>query len=107
MGANGDDYVAGIEAVRDGNLFVAPPLSLQEVDVYRSRLSPQRDKNLALTPREVETLKLLLEGLKSREIAQRLIVSPRTIEVHRTNIMRKLGAKSLVDLTKIALERGY
>jgi DNA-binding CsgD family transcriptional regulator len=60
----------------------------------------------SLTPRERETLRLVAEGLSSRQIAQRLRISPRTVETHRANGMRKLGLSSVAELVRFALERG-
>lgn len=57
----------------------------------------------SLTPREREVLKLLVEGLQNKMVARRLNISPRTAEVHRANIMRKLDASSFSHLIRMAL----
>lgn len=56
----------------------------------------------ALTQREREIAVLLAEGRHNREVAERLAISPRTVEVHKARIMEKLGARSLADLIRIA-----
>jgi len=56
-----------------------------------------------LTPRHREVLALIVEGMTSREIAAQLGISRRTVEVHRTNIMRRLGARNVSDLFREAL----
>ena len=66
-----------------------------------------KESNLEiLSPREKEIVKLISEGLSSREIADSLNVSPRTIEAHRANIYRKLGMHNLADLIKYAIKMG-
>ena len=59
-----------------------------------------------LTEREREVLTLIAEGLTSREIAERLVVSPKTVDRHRENIMGKLNMHSRVELVRYAIERG-
>lgn len=60
----------------------------------------------AVTPREREVLALVADGLTSREIADRLQISPRTVETHRENLMRKLEVRSAAALARVAVERG-
>ena len=65
--------------------------------------SQRRGRSLAaLTAREREVMELLVEGLHNREVAERLAISPRTVEVHKARIMEKLGATNLADLIRIA-----
>jgi DNA-binding NarL/FixJ family response regulator len=59
-----------------------------------------------LTPREREVLQLIAEGLTLKKIAATLCVSPKTIETHREQIMRKLNASSVAELTKYAVREG-
>jgi len=59
-----------------------------------------------LTPREVEILKLIAEAHTSREIAATLVISAKTVERHRANIMEKLGMRDRVELTRYAIRRG-
>ena len=60
-----------------------------------------------LTPREREVLDLLTQGLQNKSIAQKLSVSPRTIEIHRARILKKLGVKSVADLVRMAMRLGF
>jgi len=62
-----------------------------------------RDQLERLTQREREVLNLLVEGLSQREIAARLAISPRTVEVYKSRMMEKLQSRSLADAVKIAL----
>lgn len=59
-----------------------------------------------LTAREIEILKMIAQGFKNSEIGERLFISPKTVDTHRTNLMRKLGARNVASLTRIALEEG-
>jgi DNA-binding NarL/FixJ family response regulator len=60
----------------------------------------------SLTPREQEVMRLLAEGFAVREIAEKLYISPKTVENHRSNIMRKLGLHSAIELVKYAARLG-
>jgi DNA-binding NarL/FixJ family response regulator len=60
----------------------------------------------ALTPRELEVVKLVAEAHSNEEIAELLVISPKTVERHRQNIMAKLGMRDRVQLTRYAIRRG-
>ena len=63
----------------------------------------RRDAGLAgLSPREREVMDLLVQGLHNRDVAERLAISPRTVEVHKARIMAKLGARGLADLIRLS-----
>ena len=68
--------------------------------------SDDRSLRLSLTPVETRVLRLILEGKTTREVAQVLHRSPRTVEVHRSHIMRKLGVSNMVDLVRRASATG-
>ena len=59
-----------------------------------------------LTPRELEVVKLVAEAHTSAEIAELLVISPKTVERHRENVMAKLGMRDRVELTRYAIRRG-
>lgn len=59
-----------------------------------------------LTEREVEVLAALAEGLGNKEIGERLFISPRTVDTHRTNLMRKLDTHNVAGLVRIAIKAG-
>ena len=65
-----------------------------------------KKERLELTPREVEIVRLIWAELTANEIAAELRISPRTVEAHRWNIARKLGARSTVGIVKYALKAG-
>jgi two-component system response regulator NreC len=103
-----DELVSAIRAVSQGHVFLYPSLAGRLVQDYL-----QRDPALAqeppaddLTPREQEVLTLIAEGLSNNEIADRLVISAKTVDRHRENIMRKLNLHNRVDLVKYALRKG-
>lgn len=61
--------------------------------------------SLDLSPREKEILSMVMKEYSSKDIAENLAISPRTVETHRKNIMRKTGSKSLIALTKFAIRK--
>ncbi len=83
-----------------GEQYVSPPVATRLETLYRS-LSEN-----ALTPREVEVLRLIALGHTSVEIARKLHLSPRTVETHRAHIHKKLGLTTRSQLVGYALRRG-
>jgi DNA-binding NarL/FixJ family response regulator len=107
---------ASAEAVRfaltetlAGRRYLSPPLSDRIIEVYASqskRVTGEIDRYALLTTREREVLELLARGATYADIADKLTISPRTAETHRTNIMRKLELTSQSDITLYAIQRG-
>lgn len=102
-----DDLLSAIRAVASGHVYLSAPLSERAMLAYveKARRSTGDTYDL-LTPREREVLHLVAEGYTSAEIAERLAISPRTAEIHRTNLMRKLNLRSQTDLVRYAIRRG-
>jgi DNA-binding NarL/FixJ family response regulator len=99
-----------VKAIRDaiaGRRFLSPPLSERLIDAYveKTRSAPLDSYN-TLTPREREVLQLAAEGHTNAAIATRLSISPRTVEMHRASVMRKLDLQNQVELVRYALQRG-
>ena len=70
-------------------------------------LSNTNSKNqVELSPREIEVLQLISQGLTNQELAEKLFLSPHTTESHRRNLLSKLGAKNTAELVRIGLEKG-
>jgi two-component system response regulator NreC len=99
------DLVAGIRAVMGGGSYYSPPIQAQLGEIVRARAETRRLLQ-GLTEREREVLVLVAQGLSTKEIAARFDISPRTIETHRANLMRKLGLKSVARLTQFAIREG-
>jgi DNA-binding NarL/FixJ family response regulator len=100
------ELLAAIRAAASGHRYLSPPLSEMAVQAYveRSRATP--DPYRTLTAREREVLLLMVQGLTSHEIAGRLVLSHRTVEMHRSRLMHKLGLDNRTDLIRFAIRRG-
>ena len=88
--ALGSDLVSAIYTVQRGDSFLYPSAATALIDGFRNK-SKEAEPYGGLTPREREILKLIAEGHTSREIADNLLISIRTVMGHRTKIMEKLG----------------
>jgi DNA-binding NarL/FixJ family response regulator len=102
------ELLNAVEKIRQGTIYVSPLLASDIADLY---VQGQRQGEVAvaepLTPREVEIIKMIAEGKSSKEIAEILFLSFRTIQNHRAKIMRKLNLKKNTDLVKYAIHKGY
>jgi DNA-binding NarL/FixJ family response regulator len=102
--AAGTELVHAIRAVVAGQGYFSP-------DIAGTLASAARDRPLAGEPprlarREREVLRLIAEGLRSPAIAEQLHIAVGTVEAHRRNIMRKLGLRTVAELTKHAIREG-
>ena len=99
-----------VQAVREaiaGRRYLSPPLSERAINAYVQKAEAATlDVYDTLTTREREVLHLVAEGNTIGTIASRLFISPRTVETHRTNLMRKLSLRSSAELVRYALQRG-
>jgi two-component system response regulator NreC len=106
--AAADDLLHAIRVVAHGEVFLYPSLAVRLVQDYLKRQAagdepaPEGD----LTGREQEVLVLIAEGRTNPEIADRLVISVKTVDRHRENIMRKLNLHSRIELVKYALRSG-
>jgi DNA-binding NarL/FixJ family response regulator len=101
------DLVEACRATMRGEPFIYPGAVRALVRDYLARVSDGIDlPDDPLTPRESEIVKLIAEGNTTREIAQLLVISEKTVERHRANILEKLGMRDRVDLTRYAIRRG-
>jgi len=102
-----DELVRAVRQVTTGRRYLSPPLSEQDLETYLKKAEASRtDPYELLTTRQREVLHLIVEGYTNAEIAARLVISPRTVEFHRAELMRKLGARTQADLIRLALQRG-
>lgn len=74
--------------------------------VLLSSDKPQSGALSQLTEREVEIVKLIAEGLSNKEIGEKLFISHRTVDTHRTNLMQKLGVHNIAGLVRLAIQEG-
>ncbi len=101
-----EELVIAIQAVQRGDSYLDPLISKTIIEGY---LNPFAGENktleIKLTPRQSEVLQLIAEGQPNREIASRLHISVKTVENHRTNILKKLNLHSTADLTQYAIRK--
>lgn len=101
------DLVEACRATVRGEPFIYPGAVTALVRDYLARVAGgEQPPDDPLTPRESEIVKLIAEGNTTREIAQLLVISEKTVERHRANILEKLGMRDRVDLTRYAIRRG-
>jgi len=103
------ELISAINAVHKGNSFLSPSISRTVIDEYVRRskeISEGEEGFEQLTVREREVLQLIAEGRKTREIAELLYISIKTVETHRAHIMNKLDIHSTAELTRYAIRKG-
>lgn len=100
--------IAAIESIRAGKIFLSP---LMSEDLSQNLLGFMENADQSfdevLSTREREVLTLLAEGKSSKQIADLLFISTRTVEHHRASINKKLKINNIVDLVKYAIRKGY
>ncbi len=103
------DLLVAVEAVAENRHFFAARVSQLITDYLRGgKASVEKSKRSAaqLTEREHEVMRLLADGMTSKEVASLLQISIRTVESHRINMSRKLGFNSVADLVRYAIRNG-
>ena len=100
------DIVDACRAAMRGDSFLYPSAIAALVRDYVERGGRGEEQFDVLTPRELEVLKLIAEARTSKEIAATLVISIKTVERHRQNILDKLGMRDRVELTRYAIRRG-
>ncbi len=89
-----------------GRRFLSAPLSEWAINALVTKPAAEADPVQSLTQRERMVLQLAAEGHNNPEIAERLFISPRTAETHRTNLLRKLGLQTQTDLVRFCIRKG-
>jgi two-component system response regulator NreC len=102
------ELAAGIRSVHRGDSFLSPSVARFLVEDYQqvASMKESQDPYEQLTNREREVFKLVAEGHTTQEIAAMLVLSPKTVERHKTNLMAKLDIHNRLDLFKYALRKG-
>jgi len=101
------DLILALKAVKGGGTYfstMSPTILLRHMKELEEK-TESTDSYDTLSQREQEVFQLLAEGKRIKEIADELFISPKTVESHKYNIMEKLQATSVVDLTKIAIRK--
>lgn len=99
------DILNGIRAIMKGQQVFSDPISdlMKESYLNKSYTRPKKSHH-EITNREQEILKLIVDGFTSKEIAQKLYISPRTVDTHRANLMQKLELNNVAELVRYAIE---
>lgn len=104
--SSGENLLDCLDRVLDGGIYVSPGVDLQNLFPADRRGVPD-DPMDSLSPREFQVFSLLVEGVRPKEIAARLGVSPKTVDTYRVQLMRKLGIHDVPGLVKYALQRRF
>ena len=97
-----EDLLYAIRAAASGRTFISPSISEK---ILKSG-KPKEIENRILTKREQEVLRLIALGLTNKKIAEKLVISVKTVDTHRTRILQKLGAHTAADLVRYAIKIG-
>ncbi|MBE3558187.1 MAG: response regulator transcription factor [Ktedonobacteraceae bacterium] len=102
------ELITALHVIQNGQFYLSPAAQSVMVGDYlqRVRAGEEKDSYSSLTEREREILKLVAEGYTNNQIAERLVISPKTVDTHRTHIMDKLNLHSRAELVKYAMRRG-
>jgi len=98
-----DELFRAIHTVKNGQTYLCPMVFSVMAESPKKLCKDYKPK---LAPREREVLSLLAQGLPSPAIGRRLSIAPSTVQVHRRNIMRKIGLRGIAELTKYAIREG-
>jgi DNA-binding NarL/FixJ family response regulator len=102
------ELIHAIRAVASGGNYIDPKVAGKVIDSYSSRTDTVRGETKdRLSDRESEVLRLIAVGYSNKEIAARLSLSVKTIEVHKANAMRKLNLTSRIELIRYAMFQGW
>jgi len=105
--AASSELAAGIRSVFQGDSYLSPSVAKILIEDYQQKgFHGSRDPYHQLTEREREVLRLAAEGHTTQEIADALVISPKTVEGHKTSLMAKLGIHNRTELIKYALRKG-
>jgi DNA-binding NarL/FixJ family response regulator len=101
-----DELIRAIKKVSDGNKYFSTEVTLSLLNGSQSNSQLPKQQAEILTTREEEILKLIAEGYSNKEIGTRLFISHRTVDTHRTNLMKKLNTSNIAGLISYAIKSG-
>ena len=105
-GSESQEISHALKEVLAGRRFLSATLSEWAINALAAKPADETDPLYSLTPRERLVVQLAAEGHSNAEIAEKLFISPRTAETHRTNLLRKLGLQTQTDLVRFAIRKG-
>jgi DNA-binding NarL/FixJ family response regulator len=102
-----DDFLNAIRTVASGDIFLSPKVASIVVGEYVRLLKAGEGKTVPeISPREMEVLKLLVNGYNTKAIAAELRISKNTVDTHRRRILDKLDCQNVAELTRLAIREG-
>jgi DNA-binding NarL/FixJ family response regulator len=101
-----DELVLAIRVVMEGKYYLSPAITGTVLEDFLHDRGELQSSLSLLTNREREVLQLIAEGKSTRDAAETLNISAKTVETHRLRLMNKLGLRNVADLTKFALREG-
>lgn len=103
-GSQPSELIEALKAVNQGNVYFSPPLTRKLVNHFLSTANELETNQVnSLTKREMDVMQLLAKGLTNREVAKQLVISPSTVQTHRTHIMEKLNLNNRTELIRYAM----
>ncbi len=99
------EMLNALRQVYEQGAFLASNLTKEVLQDYSQGGQSQRGKDQHLTEREQQVLRLTVEGKSNKDIARELGISPKTVSVHRTNVMTKVGVQNMVELIRVATQK--
>lgn len=106
-GSRPDELIQALQEVHKGHVYLSPPMTRKLVTSYLETADSSKNSQFdLLTERETQVMQLLARGLTNREIAEQLVISPSTVQTHRTHIMEKLGLSNRAELVRYVLQHG-
>lgn len=104
-GSRPDELIQALQEVQNGNIYISPPMTRKLVNSYLETADSDKQRQLdILTEREGQVMQLLAQGMTNREVAKQLVISPSTVQTHRTHIMEKLDLNNRAELVRYALQ---
>lgn len=100
------ELATAIRAALEGRMYLSPPLDQEAIEEYARRTQETGDLYDSLTGRERQIFQMAAEGMSNPQIAERLSLSVRTVEMHRAHLLRKLNLKNQSDVILYAVKRG-
>jgi DNA-binding NarL/FixJ family response regulator len=102
--ANPEHLLEALHQVASGSIYVSPELQFERIFLTPNRTEPQ-DPLETLSSREYQVFQFMIEGVRAKEIASRLNLSPKTVDTYRASLMRKLDIHDVPALVKFAIQR--
>lgn len=101
---SGEELEYAVHTILEGKTYFSQQVHKVILNKYKRAAvkKKERHEDIRLTAREIEIVKLIDDGLTSQQMADKLFISPRTVETHRANLMKKFGVKNSIELVKKA-----